>query len=126
MLIFRRTVVLTKHLVSSLFLGDCSVHSLREDCSNLCTEQSPKESDDTRCCVSTTILINLLYSSTCFEHFFAYHQEVKLYYSVFVMVTLCRWPSGAPPTDFNYTRYCIIQFYLLMMSTIVLETCRGI
>ena len=75
MLIFRRTVVLTKHLVSSLFLGDCSVHSLREDCSNPCTEHSPKESDDTRCCVSTTILINLLYSSTCFEHYCAHLQE---------------------------------------------------
>ena len=50
MLIFRRTVVLVQHLVSSLFLGDCSVHRLRED---LCTEQSPKESDDNRCCTNT-------------------------------------------------------------------------
>ena len=53
MFIFRRTIVLTQHLVSSLTLGDCSVHRLREDSHNLCTEQSPKESDDTRCCVNT-------------------------------------------------------------------------
>ena len=31
MLIFRRTVVLVQHLVSSLSLGDYSVHRLRED-----------------------------------------------------------------------------------------------
>ena len=49
-------IVLTQHLVSSLSLGDCSVHRLREESTssrNLCTEQSPKESDDTRCCVNT-------------------------------------------------------------------------
>jgi len=53
MVIFRRTIVLTQHLVSSLSLGDCSVHSLREDCRNLWPEQSPKDSDDTRCCTNT-------------------------------------------------------------------------
>jgi len=37
----------------SLLASDFSVHSLREDCPNLCTEQSPKESDDTRCCTNT-------------------------------------------------------------------------
>jgi len=41
--------VLVQHLVTSLPLGDCSVHRLR----NLCTEQSPKGSDDTRCCTNT-------------------------------------------------------------------------
>jgi len=49
MLIFRRTIVLTQHLVSSLSLGDCSVHRLRWDSRNLCSEESPKESDDTIC-----------------------------------------------------------------------------
>ena len=48
-------IVLVQHLVSSLSLGDCSVHKLRKDWSflNLCTEQSPKESDDIRCCTNT-------------------------------------------------------------------------
>jgi len=33
---------------------------LREESSrNLCTEQSPKESDDTRCCVNTTVLLKM-------------------------------------------------------------------
>jgi len=38
-LIFRRTIVLVQHPVSSLSLGDCSVHRLREVSRNLCTEQ---------------------------------------------------------------------------------------
>jgi len=35
-------IVLVQHLVSSLSLGDSSIHRLREDesCRNLCTEQS--------------------------------------------------------------------------------------
>jgi len=48
-------IVLVQSLVSSLSLGDCSVHRLRKDSFiNLCTEQSPKESDDTRGCTNTT------------------------------------------------------------------------
>ena len=39
MLIFRRTIVITQHLVSSLSLGDCSVHRLRVDSMNLRIEQ---------------------------------------------------------------------------------------
>ena len=52
MLKFRRKIVITQHLVPSLSLGDCSVHRLREDSRNLCTEQSPKEIDDTKCCTN--------------------------------------------------------------------------
>ena len=37
MLIFRRTIVVVEHLVSSLSLGDCSVHRLREDSRPLLT-----------------------------------------------------------------------------------------
>ena len=55
MLIFRRTIVLTQHLVSSLSLGVCSVHRLREDSRNLCTEQSSEESVDTRYCTNTIL-----------------------------------------------------------------------
>jgi len=58
-LIFRRTIVLTQHLVLSLSFGDCSVHRLGEDYRNLCTEQSPKESDNTRCCVNTIVLLKM-------------------------------------------------------------------
>ena len=61
-LIFRRTIVLVQHLVS---LGDCSVHRLREDSSNLCTEQSPKDSDDIRCCANTIVLLKM--STTVLE-----------------------------------------------------------
>jgi len=45
-------IVLVQHLVSSLSLGDCLDHRLREDSRHLCAEQSPKESDYTRCCVN--------------------------------------------------------------------------
>jgi len=58
-LIFRRTIVLVKHLVSSLSLGDCSDYRLRDDSRNLCAEQSPKESDDTRCCTNTIVLLKM-------------------------------------------------------------------
>ena len=59
-LIFRRAIVLTQHLVSSLSLGVCSVHRLREESSrNLCTEEPPKESDDTRCCVNIIVLLKM-------------------------------------------------------------------
>jgi len=45
-------IVLVQHLVPSLSLGNCSVHSLLKDC-NLCPEQSPKQSDEPRCCANT-------------------------------------------------------------------------
>ena len=45
--------VFIQHLVSSPSVGDCSVHRLRESSRNLCTEQSPKQSDDTRCRTNT-------------------------------------------------------------------------
>jgi len=46
-------IVLVQHLVSSHSLGDCSVLRLGESPRNLCTEQSPKDRDDTRCCTNT-------------------------------------------------------------------------
>jgi len=52
-------IVLTQPLVSSLSLGDCSVHRLQEDCRNLWSEQSPKQSVDTRCCVNTIVLLKM-------------------------------------------------------------------
>jgi hypothetical protein len=51
MLILRRQ----KPLALSLSVGDCSVDRLREVSLNLCTEQSPKESDDTRGCTDTIL-----------------------------------------------------------------------
>jgi len=59
MLIFKKIIVLVQHLVSSLSLGDCSDHRLRENSRNLCTEQSPKESDDTRRCTNTIIFLKM-------------------------------------------------------------------
>ena len=46
-------IVLVQYLVPSLSLGDCSVHRTAQSSRNLCTEQSPKESDDNRCCTNT-------------------------------------------------------------------------
>jgi len=40
-------------------LGNFSVHRLREDSRNLCTEQSPTDIDDTRCCVNTFVLLKM-------------------------------------------------------------------
>ena len=57
--------MLVQHLVSSLSLGDCSVHRLREDSRNLRTEQSPKDSEVTRYCVNTIVLLKM--STIVFE-----------------------------------------------------------
>jgi len=74
MLIFRRTIVSVQHLVSSLSLGEFSVHRTQYTGSvhrlgvlprNLYTEQSPKDSDDTRCCVNTIVLLKM--STTVLE-----------------------------------------------------------
>jgi hypothetical protein len=48
-------------------LGDCSGHMLRKSSRNLCTEQSPKESDDVRCCTNTIVLpkISTIVLETC-------------------------------------------------------------
>jgi len=59
MLTFMRTTVLVQHLVSSLSLGDCLDHRLREDSPNLWSKQSPKESDDTRCCTNTIVPLKM-------------------------------------------------------------------
>jgi len=52
-------IVLVQHLISSLSSYDCSVHRLRESSRDECTEQSPKESDDTRCCINTIVLLKM-------------------------------------------------------------------
>jgi len=62
-----RQIVLVQHLVSSLSLGDCSVHRLRESSRNLCTEQSPKENDDTRCCTIRVQFLLLKISTIVLE-----------------------------------------------------------
>jgi len=96
-------------------------------------------------CLSTVNIICLyMFRTPC-----AHHQQVKIVlYDIWYHHT-CRWPSGAQVErglHFYYTasgvlsqpahrtatcrcddtRCCIIQFDLLMMSTTVLETCRGI
>jgi len=52
-------MLLVQHLVSSLSLGDCTVHRLRQSSRNLCTVQSPKDSDDTRCCTNKIVLLKM-------------------------------------------------------------------
>ena len=46
-------------------------------------------------CKNSCFIISLLYSSTCFEHCCAHHQELKLYYTASSIVIHCRWPSVA-------------------------------
>jgi len=45
------------------------------------------------------------------------------------IVTLCKWTSGAPEGHLQTVTIpdaVLIKFYLLMMSTTLLETCRGL
>jgi len=53
MLIFGRSNCISTASGIVALLGDCSVYRIRESYRNLCTEQSPKQSDDTRCCTNT-------------------------------------------------------------------------
>ena len=81
-------------------------------------------------------LISLLYASTFFEHYVLIIRRSKLCYTASVIVTPCRWPSGAqverglctgrPPTECDDTRCCIIQFWPPDDEHMMLETCRGI
>ena len=59
----------------------------------------------------------------------AHHQEDKLYYTASGIITLCRWPLGAQDGHLQSVMIpdaVLYNFDLLMMSTTVLETCRGI
>jgi len=49
MLISKRTIVLVQHLVSSLSLGDCSVHRLREDSVTVSTVSGINETVTATC-----------------------------------------------------------------------------
>ena len=86
------------------------------------------------------ILIHLLYSSTCFEHYYAHLQDNYIS-TASVIVTLFRWLFSTQVTTGSPLVTCVlnshlkratipnavlIQFVLLKMNTIVFETCRGI
>jgi len=84
-------------------------------------------------------IICLFQSPTCFEQTRAHHQEVNCINTASGIVTLCQTPSGMQVEKFlldlhtgqsvresDYTRCCINTIDLLMMSTCLLETCRGL
>jgi len=53
-------IVHMQPLVSSLSAGDCLVQPLRKDSLSGCTRQSLAESDDTRGCICTICVVDLL------------------------------------------------------------------
>jgi len=70
-----------------------------------------------------------MHNDICFEHHCAHHQEVDLYecgiwYSTYLLV--CRLHTGESHTGCAMPDAVLIQFYFLMMSTVMLETCRGL
>ena len=98
MLIFRRIIVLVQHLVSSLSLDDCSVHRLRDSSRNLCTEQSPKDGDDTKCCTDTVHSRNL-----CTEQSSKDSDDTKCCTDTVHSRNLCTEQS---PKDSDDTKFC--------------------
>jgi len=58
--------------------------------------------------------MSLLYSSTCFDHNRAHHQEVKIvshsiwYHHTLQAVVQC---IGRPPAECDDARCCVIQFW---------------
>jgi len=99
-LIFRRTIALVQHLVSSLSLGDCSVHRLRED---------------------SFILIRLLHSSTCFDHYYAHLQEDNCISTASGIVTVFTWLFSTQTTRglvyFNTFITLLYMFRALLCSS---------
>jgi len=76
------------------------------------------------------ISVHLLYSYTCFEHCYAHLQEDNCISTTSGIVTLFRWPFSTYTRVLNshlkrvtVTDAVLIQFVLLKMSIIVLETC---
>ena len=71
------------------------------------------------------ILIHLLHSSTCFEHYCAHLQEDNCINTAsdFVTRNLCTEQS---PKEIDVTRCCVNTIIFLKMSTTVLETFRGV
>jgi len=115
--IFRRTIVLVQHLASSLCLGDCSVHRLREDSRNLCTEH-----------VSSTTVLIFRRTIVLVQHLVSSGSLVQVQHTGYGKT------KSSPVTcvlNSHLKRVTIadavlIQFDLLKMSIIVLETCRGV
>jgi len=83
------------------------------------------------------ILIHVLNSSTCFEHYYAHCQEdnehsIWYRHSLWVTVQYTGYERSSrnlrteqSPKDSDDTRCCTNTIVLLNMSIIVLETCRG-
>ena len=86
------------------------------------------------------ILMHLLHFSTCFEHYYAHLQEDNCISTVSGIVTVFRWlfsteVTKSPPVTCVLNSHLktvtipdtvLIQFVLLKMSIILLETCRRI
>jgi len=84
-------------------------------------------------------VIRLFQSSTRFGQTSAHHQEINYINATSGIFTLCKWPSGTqiekflldlhtgrPLTEGENTRCYINIIDLLMMSTCLPETCRGL
>jgi hypothetical protein len=80
------------------------------------------------------ILVHLLYSSTCFEHYCAHLQEDSCINTASGIVTLFGLQvessrnlcTEQPPKESDDSRCCVNTIVLLKMSTVVLETCRRV
>jgi len=73
------------------------------------------------------ILIHLIYSSTCFEHYYAHLQEDNCISTTSGIVTIFRnLCSEQSPKDSDDTRCCNNIIVLLKMNIRVFETCRGV
>ena len=72
-------------------------------------------------------IIRLFQSSTCFEQTRAHHQEVNCINTASgISVSVSGRPVRTTTYTYTYTRCCINTIDLLMMSTCLLETCRGL
>jgi len=110
MLIFRRTIVLTQHLVSLLSLGDCSVHRLREE-------------------VTVTQYVNSIkYVGKKLFLFQHYHHNIKQYKQAIVFIFNTKMGRGAFVTSHlsrSEHRYSLKQTYWKLSAVIFLRLILG-
>jgi len=70
----------------------------------------------------TRFIISLFYASTCFEHYCAHHQEVKIVYTASGIIT----PVGGRPVHGAATYRVLVTLILLRVNSSDVRLCQWI
>jgi hypothetical protein len=130
-LVIRRSNCIIQHLVSSNSVGGLPVRRLRESSLNLRTGRPSTcwASPLSTCAPDGHLHVESFLSQpahrTATYMLRVLSQPTHRTANYVLREYSVNLRTGRPPTECDFTRCCIIQFDLLMMSTTVFETCRG-